>query len=139
MFKEHGYHSIIAGKIFHRFPFQETFSKRLISMCCSLMFGFLILWSWISNQGFSIVITPSELTMHLGRGKTTTSRGRRNSMLKKTHTKGTGDHGSVKLFLDRKFIQIIDLRRLLKSPDKQTGKQSLRMKNLLLTPLRLTG
>ena len=28
MFKEHGYHSIIAGKIFHRFPFQET-SKHL--------------------------------------------------------------------------------------------------------------
>ena len=24
MFKEHGYHSIIAGKIFHRFPFQQT-------------------------------------------------------------------------------------------------------------------
>ena len=24
MFKEHGYHSIIAGKIFHRFLFQQT-------------------------------------------------------------------------------------------------------------------
>ena len=81
-------------------------------MCRSLMFGFSILWSWISNQGFSIVITPSELTMHLGRGKTTTFRGRRNSMLKKTHTKGMDDHGSVKSFLDKKSIQIIDLSHL---------------------------
>ena len=125
----------LLARSFTGFRFNKQVSKRLVWMCRSLMFGFSILWSWTSNKGFSIVTVPSELTMHLGRGKTTTFRGRRNSMLKKMHTKGTDDHGSVKLFLDRKFIQIIDLRRLLKSPHKQTGKQSLRMKNLLLTPL----
>ena len=29
MFKEHGYHSIIAGKIFHRFQFQQTSFKKV--------------------------------------------------------------------------------------------------------------